>query len=254
MEPNNGKQKSINTFLGFPIVKSLFTALMIELLWRFENGGFWRYTFGMFDFKAVLFDLDGTILNTIGDINAALNKALGTNFTNEECKGFIGNGLKNAIKAAVQYANLKDINLDDTFYRLVEFYKLSPVKYTTPFPGVQDFFDELEKRNIAIGVFSNKEQELAQTIIHRCFPNTKFAMIIGMHGGYEPKPSAQAVLAFCKEVGYSIDELLYVGDSEVDYQTALNAGAKMRILTWGTRTREQLMAKGVPAVVLIDKL
>ncbi len=208
----------------------------------------------MFTLKAVLFDLDGTILNTVGDINSALNKTLGTNFTEEECKGFVGNGLKNAIKAAVEYADLKNVNVDTAFTQLVENYKLSPVKYTKPYPSVQEFLDTLEARNIAIGVFSNKEQVLAQTILHTCFPHTNFIMIVGMHGGYEPKPSAQAVLAFCEKAGCKVDELLYVGDSEVDYQTALNAGSQVRLLTWGMRTKEQLLASGVPKEVLINSI
>lgn len=206
------------------------------------------YTLAM---KAVLFDLDGTILNTIGDINAAINKTLGTNFSNEQCKGFVGNGLRNAIKAAVQKAELKDIDIDEAFKQLIENYKQCPVKYTTPFPGVQAFFNEMEKRGIALGVFSNKEQELTQTVIHTCFPDNTFTMIVGMHGGYEPKPSGQAVLAFCEKAGCGLEQLLYVGDSEVDYRTAQTAGAEVRILTWGTRTREQLLASGVPEEVLV---
>ncbi len=212
------------------------------------------YNYPMFTLKAVLFDLDGTILDTVGDINAALNKTLGTNFTDKQCMNFIGNGLKNAIKAAAEYAGLKNVNIDAAFSKLVENYKLSPVKHTKPYPGVQEFLDRLQQKDIAIGVFSNKEQVLAQTIIHSCFPQTTFTMIVGMHGGYEPKPSSQAVLEFCKKAGCTINELLYVGDSEVDYKTAQNAGAEVRILTWGMRTREQLKASGVPEEVLIGQI
>ncbi len=208
----------------------------------------------MFTLKAVLFDLDGTILDTVGDINAALNKTLGTYFTDKQCMKFVGNGLKNAIKNAVESANLKNVDLDEAFTELVENYKMCPVKHTKPYPDVQEFLDKLQQKNIAIGVFSNKEQVLAQTIIHTCFPHTNFTMIVGMHGGYEPKPSGQAVLAFCKKAGCTVNDLLYVGDSEVDYKTALSAGAKVRILTWGMRTREQLLASGVPESVLISQI
>ncbi len=208
----------------------------------------------MFTLKAVLFDLDGTILDTVGDINAALNKTLGTNFTDQQCMGFVGNGLKNAIKAAVESANLKDVDLDKAFTQLVEYYKLSPVKYTKIYPRVQEYLDWLESQNIAIGVFSNKEQVLAQTIVQHFFPHNHFTLIVGMHGGYEPKPSGQAVQAFCEKAGCKIENLLYVGDSEVDYRTALNAKAWMRILTWGMRTRAQLLASGVPKEVLIENM
>ena len=216
--------------------------------------GYNAYNYPMFTFKAVLFDLDGTILDTVGDINAALNKTLGTNFTDKQCMNFVGNGLKNAIKNAAESANLKNINLNEAFTELVENYKMCPVKYTKPYPGVQEFLDRLEEKNISIGVFSNKEQILAQTIVHTCFPHTRFNMIVGMHGGYEPKPSGQAVLAFCEKAGCTVKDLLYVGDSEVDYKTAQNAGSEVRILTWGMRTPEQLLASGVPKEVLINSI
>jgi len=207
--------------------------------------------------KAVLFDLDGTLLDTIADINSALNTTLGTSFTNAQCQLFVGNGLMNAIKAALatlpKEAKPKD-SLQALFDTLIANYKKSPAKYTKPYPGIESLLLELQDKGISLGVFSNKEQTLAQTIVQTCLPQIKFSMIIGMHGGYKPKPSSQAVLAFCKKAGCTTNEIIYIGDSEVDYATGMNAQVSTIILTYGMRSKEFLLSKGIPTTLLIDNI
>ncbi len=204
--------------------------------------------------KAILFDLDGTLLNTIADINCALNKTLGTSFTTDDCSRFVGNGLMNALKAALSTIGKTDVSAPALFEQFVANYRSCPVKYTKPYPGIVELLEELQHKGIGLGVYSNKEQVLTGTIVRTCLPSVKFDMVVGMHGGYEPKPSSQAIEAFCAKVGCSMDELLYVGDSEVDYRTGMNANVATAILTWGFRSKENLLGSGVPESLFVDDI
>lgn len=204
--------------------------------------------------KAILFDLDGTLLDTIADIAAALNRTLDTSFTPEECKRFVGNGLMNTLKTALEKVGRADASAPELFAGFVENYRQHPIEHTKPYPGIMELLGRMQRRGIGLGVYSNKEQDLAGEIVARCLPGIRFDMVVGMHGGYEPKPSSQAVVAFCDKVACSMDELLYVGDSEVDYRTSLNAGVRTVILTWGMRPRKSLEESGIPEFMLVDDM
>lgn len=204
--------------------------------------------------EAVVFDLDGTLLDTTKDIGLTLERTLETQFTDEQINRFVGRGLKNALIDAADEIGLKDPDMDALFERLLYFYRQTPVLYTKPYPTVMDALDMLSEKNIPVCVFSNKEQDLAETVVYSCFPGVRFAMVVGMHGKYEGKPSPQAIEAFSALVGVSKDKLLYVGDSEVDFRTAVNAQVPYRILTYGTRTEEALLGSGVPAESLIPDM
>ena len=204
--------------------------------------------------KAVVFDLDGTLLDTTKDIGLALERTLDTHFTDEQVNRFVGRGLKNALIAAAQEKGLVGPDIDALNERLLYFYRQTPVLHTKPYPTVMDAIGMLSVKNIPICVFSNKEQDLAETVVHTCFPDVEFTMIVGMHGKYEGKPSPQAVEAFCENVGLPKESVLYVGDSEVDFKTAVNSKVPYRILTYGTRTKEALLGSGVPEENLIPDM
>ena len=204
--------------------------------------------------KAVVFDLDGTLLDTTKDIGLALERTLDICFTDEQVNRFVGRGLRNALIAAAKEKGLENPDIDALNERLLFFYRQTPVLHTKPYPTVPETIRMLSERNIPVCVFSNKEQDLAETVVHTCFPDVGFAMIVGMHGKYEGKPSPQAIEAFCTLVGVEKDSVLYVGDSEVDFRTAVNAEVPYRILTYGTRTEEALLGSGVPEENLIPDM
>lgn len=206
--------------------------------------------------KAVLFDLDGTILDTTLDIGLALETALDTHFEEKQVMTFIGNGLRNAVKNAMTALGMEitDAAIDSYKKKLDIAYRQVPVKYTKAYPTVMDTLKVLQDKGIALGVFSNKDQDLVRTILPVCLPGIDFCFQVGWGGSYEPKPSSDAVLGFCKQVGIDVSELLYVGDSEVDFKTAVNSNADYRILTWGQRPVESLLASGIPQDRLIDTL
>lgn len=166
----------------------------------------------------------------------------------------MGRGLRNAIINASREIGYRCDDIDTLLQRLLDFYREVPVKYTTPYPGVMEFLRDLNERKAPICVYSNKEQDIAESVLHICFPNIIFAQITGMNGKYEMKPSSQAIIEFSKLVKVNLSDMLYVGDSEVDFKTAENAGMDYRILTWGMRKKEDLLESGVPKEVLVSDI
>ena len=204
--------------------------------------------------KAVLFDLDGTLLNTTKDIGLAMGKALGATFTDGQINRYIGNGLRNAIKAAAAELGLEDPDLDMLNDRLHAAYREVPVLYTAPYDGVPEVLAALQDRGIPMGVFSNKEQDLAEKVVSICLPDIRFEMVAGLHGKYAMKPSPEAIDAFCAISGVPKADTLYVGDSEVDCRTARNGKVDFRILSCGSRPRDFLLEKEVPESSLIGNI
>ena len=205
-------------------------------------------------FKAFVIDLDGTLLDTTKDIGLALSKTLNFTFTDSQIDSFVGRGLKNAVKAAVEELGRKDADLDELTGCLIDHYREVPVLYTKPYPGAVEILSQLNAKDLPVCIYSNKEQDLTETILGIWFPAIRFTMIAGMHGKYESKPSSQAIEAFLAKTGVSKSEALYIGDSDVDFKTATNAGINFRILTSGTRSKKSLLEAGVPEDFLIDSL
>lgn len=206
--------------------------------------------------KAALFDLDGTLLDTTLDIGLALGTALGAQFEEKQVMTFIGNGLRNAVKKAMLFLgqDIDDTAVDQAKMRLDENYRKIPVLYTKPYPDVVETLLALQNKGIALGVFSNKDHDLVSIILKKCLPEIDFCFQVGWGGGYESKPSSDAVMGFCKQVNLDPSDILYVGDSEVDYKTAINSNVDYRILKTGQRSEEQLLDSGIPKSMLISSI
>ncbi len=205
-------------------------------------------------YKAFVFDLDGTLLDTTKDIGLALGKALGHEFTDDQVMSFVGRGLRNAVKAALQFLGRENEDADALTSALIGFYRQVPVLHTKPYPGASEMLAKLQTKGIPFMVYSNKEQDLTETIVGICFNGISFQMVVGMHGDYEPKPSAQAIEAFIARTGVKRSDILYIGDTEVDYRTAMSAAVDCRIITNGMRTESELLESGVPSSVMVDSL
>ena len=211
-------------------------------------------TRALHSYKAFVFDLDGTLLDTTKDIGLALGKALGHKFTDEQVMAFVGRGLRNAVKAAVEFLGREDADIDELTASLIGFYREVPVFYTKPYPGATELLNTLSERRIPFCVYSNKEQDLTETILGICFKGITFSLVAGMHGPYESKPSSQAIDAFIANVGVEKSDILYIGDTEVDYKTAVNSDVDCLIVTNGMRTKADLLAGGVPEGVMVQSL
>lgn len=205
----------------------------------------------MIKHKAVIFDMDGTILNTIEDLADALNFALKTNkFPKRsllEVKSFVGNGIRTLIKRSVPDEinddEVKQLNADFT-----EYYSVHCADKTKPYEGILELISKLKKEGLKTAVISNKADYAVQILLEQYF-NGLFDVSVGERSGVRKKPAPDTVNEVLKTLNCSPDEAIYVGDSEVDIETAKNAGIECIIVGWGFRDKDFLIAHGAKTVV-----
>ena len=202
--------------------------------------------------KAVFFDLDGTLFNTLPDIRNAMNYALraydGEEATLADVRRYVGRGLYKALSKAAVEKHPKGIYDEDEFalmYRLmVSAYAKHPVVETVPYEGIPELIAALKGEGIALGVVSNKSDPLVQEIVDRLLPGA-FGFVAGEQPGYPLKPDPTLLLHGIESVGSTVGETVYVGDSEVDARTGENAGVRTVIVSYGFRSRLDLEAAGI---------
>lgn len=197
-------------------------------------------------YSAVFFDLDGTLLDTLGDLTAAVNYVLEVlghpTRTKEEIRSFIGDGFALLIKRACP----PDADPGDTekAYRLfAEYYTRHMADTTCPYAGITELVYRLYAEGYPMAVVSNKRDDAVKFLVKEFF-GEKISVALGERGGNTRKPSPVLCFEAAEMLGVPCDSVLYVGDSPSDIQTALNAGMIPLAVTWGFRTREQLAEKG----------
>ncbi len=193
-------------------------------------------------FKAVIFDLDGTLLNTLGDISDSVNFALEKNglspYSEEEYRKMVGHGLKSLVREALGSDNT---DLQDRVYKqLMVYYRENCINRTSIYDGIPELLDILTDRGVSMSILSNKEDELVQKITAKLLSGWKFEYIQGTKTDIARKPDPQAALIAVNRMNSTIENTLFIGDSEVDIQTAKNAGLKSAAVCWGFRDTKQL--------------
>ena len=204
-------------------------------------------------YKTAVFDLDGTLLDTLEDLMLSTNAALAAHgmpeHSLEDVRRFVGNGVALLIKRAVPAGTPADVEaavLED-FKR---HYGAHCEDHTGPYPGIPQMLERLRAAGVALAVVSNKADFAVQELVERQFPGT-FDAVLGENeaAGISKKPAPAMVEAALALMGRSRDGMVYVGDSEVDVQTAANAGCPCLSCTWGFRTRDELTAAGATTFV-----
>lgn len=194
----------------------------------------------------VIFDLDGTLLNTLEDLADSVNYALKEHNcperTYDEVRSFVGNGVRMLIKRSVPYGT-DDEKYEKIFSCFREYYLQNMYNKTAPYKDITELLSFLKNNGYKIGVVSNK---LDQAVKELC--EDFFAGMIhcakGAKGESDRKPNPENVYACIESLGSEKAGCVYVGDSEVDLQTAQNAGVDCVCITWGFRTEEELIAAG----------
>lgn len=204
--------------------------------------------------KLVIFDLDGTLLNTYADIAAATNYALTLRgyptHSVAVIRSFVGNGINKLFERALPEGHK---NMDEVLSLrrdFVPYYNAHGTENTFVFEGMTELLEKLVAKGCKVAVASNKYQEATRHLIPFFFPTVKFSAIFGQRDGIPTKPDPQIVRDIMKDSFVeNCNEVLYVGDSEVDMETAKNAGVEGIGVTWGCKTRELLEHHNPLAVI-----
>jgi len=204
-------------------------------------------------YKAVIFDMDGTILNTIEDLLDATNYALSRYgyplHTVEEEYYFVGNGLYKTVERALPEGTGPEI-VKEVHKTMVEYYKEHSEDKTAPYPGIVEVIKTLRAAGIHTAVVSNKADFAVKNLCLKFFADC-FDESMGETEGFALKPAPDMVEEVLRRIGVSKDEAVYVGDSNVDLQTAKNSGLDCIAVSWGFRGYEKLLEYG--AEVIIDR-
>lgn len=196
--------------------------------------------------KAVLFDLDGTVLHTLPDLNACMNEALRQfgcpPVTMEQSRAFVGHGGKQYAVQALPPEKKKDIDAFYTLYQSVHVHWNNT--RTKPFPYEEECLAALRERGLKLAVVTNKSQGAADVLKATLLKEYGFSAVIGNRAGVPVKPDPATTFEALRLLGVSADEAVFVGDGDTDVQTAKNAGMRCVSVLWGYRSREQLLAAG----------
>jgi len=204
-------------------------------------------------YMTIIFDLDGTLLNTIDDLGYACNYALEqTGYTPhriEEYPHMVGNGINNLIRRALPESEQTEENIQRVRTYFVPYYDAHNCDFTHPYEGIVEVLAELKAQGHHLAVASNKYQAATEKIVSHYFPGV-FDVILGEREGVERKPNPQIVLDILEQLGVKGNEVqvLYIGDSLVDRDTALNAKVPFVACSWGFVSREVLIGAGVSRI------
>ena len=194
--------------------------------------------------KLVIFDLDGTLLNTIEDLGNAANYALSLNgyptHSLASYPFFVGNGVRNLIRKALPDDMRTDSIIESLLKDFKEYYNEHNTDCTKPYDGIEELLRNLQDNGVKIAVASNKYQQATEKIIAHYFGDIDFVAVYGQREGVNVKPDPSVVFSILSDAKVPKSEVLYVGDSGVDMETARRACVDSVGVTWGFRSEKEL--------------
>ena len=203
-------------------------------------------------FKGVIFDLDGTLVNSLEDIADAMNKVLqDLDFPThgyDDYQYFIGSGLRNLVGKSLPETHNDEDQIERCYHLMIEVYRDNCTNQTKPYNGIVELLDELKSRNIKLSVFSNKADALTKEITEFLFPGY-FSPIVGLSVESLKKPNPFEAVEISKSLGLKPEEMIIVGDSGIDMQTATNANMYAVGVIWGYRPKEELIENGAKHIL-----
>ena len=205
-------------------------------------------------YRACIFDLDGTLTNTLDSltysVNAAMRELGMPEITREQCRLFVGNGSRVLLgKTLAAGGGEKHEKLPAAMEAYGRIFDENCTYRVTPYEGVPQMIEEHKLKGLRLAVLSNKPDRQAVHVVEEIFGKGKFDLIRGQREGVPRKPDPTAALAIASALGVTPGETLYIGDSEVDAATGKAAGMRTVLVSWGFRSMDVLKAAGVKDIV-----
>lgn len=203
--------------------------------------------------ELAIFDLDGTLLDTIGDLAVACNASLALRglpqHSYDEYCGFVGNGIMRLVERALPEPLRSPENVALVRADFVAYYTDHLDVRTEPYPGIPELLAELVRRGVKLAVASNKFQAGTEKVIRSFFPDIRFEAVLGQREGVPLKPDPAVAEEILTLTGIPREQALFVGDSAIDILTAQAAGIRSAGVTWGFRQRTELEEAGADRIV-----
>ncbi|MDR1666308.1 MAG: HAD family hydrolase [Bacteroidales bacterium] len=204
-------------------------------------------------FKAVIFDLDGTLADTLEDIADAMNRTLSVNgyptHRYDIYRFLVGKGLKNLVTRSLPEQARSETVIEQCYAEMLDDYTENYINKTRPYSGIQDLLNILSQRAVKMAVLSNKDDTITRKICCKLFPDRYFDIVLGSTARFPHKPDPSAALFLAEKMRISPVEVIYLGDSDVDMQTATAAGFYAVGAGWGFRPEEELLNSGAQKVI-----
>jgi phosphoglycolate phosphatase len=204
-------------------------------------------------FKAIIFDMDGTLINSVDDIADAMNLVLKqNNFEIHEVDSYvnwIGDGLRNLVISALPENSREPAIIDKCLEEMKEAYGKMWMNKSHLYPGIAELLSTLRLRNIKMAVLSNKNHSFTQIIADKILGPWEFDVVMGFTERFPRKPDPSSAIEIARQFDVDPALIIYVGDSGTDMKTAVNAGMYPVGVSWGYRTAEQLIENGAREVI-----
>ncbi|MFA4835739.1 MAG: HAD family hydrolase [Dehalococcoidia bacterium] len=205
------------------------------------------------NFGAVVFDLDGTLLDTLEDIADSANRVLAGNGLPthglDDYRRFVGSGIDVLMARAMPTAERNGVLVTKYVEEFRKDYGRNWNNKTKPYPGVADTLDALAARHLKLAILSNKPHNFTLQCVAELLPRWKFDCVLGHQEGVPPKPDPAGAEQIVKQLKLDVSRILYVGDSDIDMQTAVAAGMFPVGALWGFRTLEELQKSGARSLI-----
>jgi phosphoglycolate phosphatase len=204
-------------------------------------------------FKAVLFDLDGTLLDTLDDLAESMNAVLaGSGYPVHEVeayKYFVGNGVRKLTERCLPEGHRSILEIDDHLAQMLKEYEARWDNKSKPYKGISELLDTLTEKGVKMAILTNKADEFAGRIVKKLLPDWSFQAVIGEKPTLPKKPDPAGAVKIAELFGLPCSEFLYLGDTDVDMKTAVSAGMYAVGALWGFRKADELVEGGARVLI-----